>query len=42
MVEELRLQGFCRCEGRPMTTGAHEVTTVDELQHSILFRGGDD
>ena len=26
--------------GRPMTTGAHEVTTVDELQHPVLLGGG--
>ena len=24
-----------------MTTGAHEVTTVDELQHPSLLGGGD-
>ena len=27
--------------GRPITTGAHEVTTVDELQHPSLLGGGD-
>ena len=25
-----------------MTTGAHEVTTVDKLQHPSLLGGGDD
>ena len=28
-------------KGRPMTTGAHEVTTIDEVQHPILLGGGD-
>ena len=27
--------------GRPMTTGAHEVTTVDKLQHLVLLGGGE-
>ena len=32
---------LCTCEGCPMTTGAREVTTVDELQHPVLLGGGD-
>ena len=27
--------------GRPMTSGAHEVTTVNELQHQVLLGEGD-
>ena len=27
--------------GRPMTSGAHEVTTIDELHHQVFGGGGD-
>ena len=27
--------------GRPMTTGAHDVMTVNELQHLVLVGGRD-
>ena len=32
------LRELCRCEG---TTGAHEVTTIDELHHPVLLGGGE-
>ena len=33
-------QGSCAERGRPMTTGAQEVTTVDELQVRFVGGGG--
>ena len=32
------LRELCSCEG---TTGAYEVTTIDELHHPVLLGGGE-